>query len=108
MKLVTDYGKPWFTLRNLHQYMNTTSSEPVTLGSENLFFLSLPDLVSLLLLILLSVLLGPLEDLDSPCLPRNLSLDRVLGAVSSVLRLALAALQDRLWDGRQFVRHFDF
>ena len=37
MKLVTDYGKPWFTLRNLNQYTNTTSSEPVTLGPENIF-----------------------------------------------------------------------
>ena len=88
--------------------MNTTSSEPVTLGSKTYVSYRLPDLVSLLLLIFLGVLLGSLEDLDPPRLPGNLSLDGVLGAVSSVLRLALAALQDRLWDGRQFVRHFDF
>ena len=47
-----------------------------------------------------------LENLFSYLLPDLVSL--VLGAVSTVLSLALAVFQDSLWDAWQFVLHFDF
>ena len=58
-----------------------------------------PDLISLLILVLLGVLLGTLEDVHTLLPLVNLSLDGELGPVGSVLSLPLATLEDRLGDG---------
>jgi len=57
-----------------------------------------PDLVSLLILVLLGVSLGPLEDLNTLLPLVDLSLDGELGPVGSVLCLPLATLEDSLGD----------
>ena len=65
-----------------------------------------PDLVSLLILVLLHVLLGTLEDVDTLLPPVDLGLDGELGPVGSVLSLPLATLENSLWDCGEFsVRH---
>ena len=51
-----------------------------------------PDLVPLLVLVLLHVLLGTLEDVDALLPPVDLGLDGELGPVGSVLSLPLATL----------------
>merc|ERR1719443_2177811 len=57
-----------------------------------------PDLVSLLILVLLGVSLGPLEYLNTLLPLVDLSLDGELSPVGSVLCLPLATLEDSLWD----------
>ena len=80
--------------------------------SENLYSYLIPDLVSLLLLIQYSLAyfsaLLKISTLLSfhATLALMASLARL--ALFSAWRLTLATLQDRLWAGRQFVRHFDF
>merc|ERR550517_456926 len=62
-----------------------------------------PDLILLLVLVLLHVLLGTLEDVDTLLPPIDLSLDGELGPVRS---LPLATLENSLWDCGEFsVRH---
>ena len=66
----------------------------------------LPYFIGLLRLVLLGVLLGALENVDTLLPPVDLSLDGKLGSVGSVLSLPLATLQNCLWDsGELCVRH---
>ena len=68
--------------------------------------LNLPDLITLLVLVLLGVLLGALEDLHALLPPVDLGLDGELGSVGAVLCLPLATLEDSLGDcGELCVRH---
>jgi len=64
------------------------------------------DLRTFLILVFLSVLLGPLEDLDPLGLPGDLNLEGILSADCAVLCLALPALQKGLGHGGQFWSHF--